>query len=109
VVDFWKVQQEAENGDEQESLARLTPEELARDDLDDPLWEEAARLVILNNQGSTSLIQRRLKVGYARAGRLMDILENKGIVGPAQGSKPREVLVDASWLEAEEVGSGSTR
>jgi S-DNA-T family DNA segregation ATPase FtsK/SpoIIIE len=109
VVEFWKVQQEAEAGDEQESLARLTPEELERDDLDDPLWEEAARLVILNNQGSTSLIQRRLKVGYARAGRLMDILENKGIVGPAQGSKPREVLVDASWLEAEEVGSGSTR
>lgn len=109
IVELWSAQQETEVADEQESMTRLRPEELEREDLDDTLWEEAARLIILNNQGSTSLIQRRLKVGYARAGRLMDILENKGIVGPAQGSKPREVLVDASWLEAEEVGSGSTR
>jgi S-DNA-T family DNA segregation ATPase FtsK/SpoIIIE len=104
-VEFWRAQQETEAVDEQESIPKLTPGELAHEDLDDPLWEEAARLIILNNQGSTSLIQRRLKVGYARAGRLMDILENKGVVGPAQGSKPREVLVDASWLEAEEAGS----
>ena len=49
--------------------------------------------------GSTSGIQRRLKVGYARAGRIMDMLEAKGVVGPPDGSKPREVLIDADGLE----------
>lgn len=72
-------------------------------DVEDSLWEDAARLVILNKQGSTSLVQRRLKVGYARAGRLMDILERKGVVGPPQGSKPRDVLVDASWLQEHDL------
>ena len=54
--------------------------------------------------GSTSSLQRRLKVGYARAGRIMDMLEEKGIVGPPDGSKPREVLLDEQGLaELEEV------
>ncbi|MCS6992021.1 MAG: DNA translocase FtsK [Chitinophagales bacterium] len=59
----------------------------------DELFEEAARLVVQYQQGSTSLIQRRLKLGYNRAGRLMDQLEAAGIVGPNQGSKAREVLI----------------
>jgi S-DNA-T family DNA segregation ATPase FtsK/SpoIIIE len=50
--------------------------------------------------GSTSLLQRRLKVGYARAGRIMDMLEAKGIVGQPDGSKPREVLIDIEELES---------
>ena len=66
---------------------------------DDPLVWEAADIVVSSGLGSTSNIQRRLKVGYARAGRIMDQLENKGVVGPANGSKPREVLVDAMELE----------
>ena len=66
---------------------------------DDPLIWEAAEIVVASNLGSTSNLQRRLKVGYARAGRIMDMLENKGVVGPANGSKPREVLVDAMELE----------
>ncbi len=66
---------------------------------DDPLVWEAADIVVSSGLGSTSNIQRRLKVGYSRAGRIMDMLEEKGIVGPPNGSKPREVLVDAMELE----------
>jgi S-DNA-T family DNA segregation ATPase FtsK/SpoIIIE len=66
------------------------------DDLgdDDPLVWEAADIVVSSGLGSTSTLQRRLKVGYARAGRIMDMLEAKGVVGPPNGSKPREVLLD---------------
>ena len=59
----------------------------------DPLFEEAARAIVVTQQGSTSMIQRRLSIGYNRAGRLMDQLEKAGIVGAAKGSKPREVLI----------------
>jgi S-DNA-T family DNA segregation ATPase FtsK/SpoIIIE len=59
----------------------------------DPLFEEAARLIVVHQQGSTSLIQRKFSIGYNRAGRLMDQLEAAGIVGAAQGSKPRDVLI----------------
>lgn len=59
----------------------------------DALFEEAARLIVAHQQGSTSLIQRKLKLGYNRAGRLVDQLEAAGIVGPFEGSKAREVLI----------------
>ena len=59
----------------------------------DPYFEEAAHAIVLSQQGSTSMIQRRFSIGYNRAGRLMDQLEAAGIVGAAQGSKPREVLL----------------
>ncbi|MEE1287078.1 MAG: DNA translocase FtsK, partial [Bacteroidaceae bacterium] len=58
----------------------------------DPMFEEVARMVVQTQQGSTSMIQRKFSIGYNRAGRLMDQLEVAGIVGPAHGSKPREVL-----------------
>jgi S-DNA-T family DNA segregation ATPase FtsK/SpoIIIE len=58
----------------------------------DALFEEAARLIVAHQQGSTSLIQRRMKLGYNRAGRIIDQLESVGIVGPFEGSKAREVL-----------------
>lgn len=67
---------------------------------DDPLIWEAARIVVESQLGSTSGLQRRLKVGYARAGRIMDMLEEKGVVGPPDGSKPREVLLDEEGLAA---------
>lgn len=66
---------------------------------DDPLVWEAARIVVESQLGSTSSLQRALSVGYARAGRIMDMLEAKGVVGPANGSKPREVLLDKDALE----------
>ena len=74
------------------------------DDVDmdrlDPLFKDAARLIVSSQQGSTSLIQRKFSIGYNRAGRIMDQLEKANIVGPAQGSKPREVLfVDIVALE----------
>ncbi|MCD8202419.1 MAG: DNA translocase FtsK, partial [Prevotella sp.] len=66
----------------------------------DPLFEEAARKIVLTQQGSTSMIQRQFSIGYNRAGRLMDQMEKMGIVGAAQGSKPREVLIqDENSLE----------
>ncbi|MBP3511549.1 MAG: DNA translocase FtsK [Prevotella sp.] len=87
----------------------LTPFELPEPDVDsgdgaggsadfdvqhlDPMFEDAARLIVLNQSGSTSLIQRKFSIGYNRAGRLMDQLEKAGIVGAASGGKPREVLI----------------
>ncbi len=60
----------------------------------DPMFEEAARVIVQHNQGSVSLLQRRLKLGYSRAARIVDQLEQAGIVGPSDGSKAREVIVD---------------
>ena len=59
----------------------------------DPMFEDAARLIVSSQSGSTSLIQRKFSIGYNRAGRLMDQLEKAGVVGAAIGSKPREVLI----------------
>ena len=59
----------------------------------DALFADAARLIVIHQQGSTSLIQRKMKLGYNRAGRLIDQLEAAGIVGPFEGSKAREVLI----------------
>jgi DNA segregation ATPase FtsK/SpoIIIE, S-DNA-T family len=59
----------------------------------DPLFEDAARLIVASQSGSTSLLQRKMKLGYNRAGRLMDQLEAAGVVGPNQGSKVRDVLI----------------
>jgi len=77
-----------------ESGDRLSEVDLSDRDV---LFEEAARLIVLHQQGSTSLIQRKLKLGYNRAGRLIDQLEAAGIVGPFEGSKAREVLVSDEY------------
>lgn len=103
VVSF--IRDQAEPDYHNEILSQVVPgqpsagggADVAEDD--DPLVWEAAQIVVDSQLGSTSGLQRRLKVGYARAGRIMDMLEAKGVVGPPEGSKPREVLLDKDGLE----------
>ncbi len=104
VVDF--IRDQAEPDYHEEILSAVVPSQPgggasrgSEDDGDDPLVWEAAQIVVETRLGSTSGLQRRLKVGYARAGRIMDMLEAKGVVGPPDGSKPREVLIDEDGLE----------
>lgn len=105
VVEF--IRSQAEPDYHEEILSQVVPGQPGAqggagadpDDPYDPLIWEAAQIVVDSQLGSTSGLQRRLKVGYARAGRIMDMLETKGVVGPPDGSRPREVLLDTEGLE----------
>jgi S-DNA-T family DNA segregation ATPase FtsK/SpoIIIE len=67
---------------------------------EDPLLQDAVSIVVSSGQASTSMLQRRLKLGYARAARVMDQMEERGIIGPSEGSKPRRVLITKDeWME----------
>jgi S-DNA-T family DNA segregation ATPase FtsK/SpoIIIE len=110
VVEFWRAQGTAEYEqkfleppqDEREGAAGGADGEATGDD-NDPLFNDAVRLVIEFGKASTSLLQRRLRIGYGRAAHLIDLMERDGIVGAADGPKPREVLKRPSWIsEVEE-------
>ena len=85
--------------------AEEIPVFLDRSDIDeipedrDSLFDEAVQVVLEHQQASTSFLQRRMKVGYSRAARLMDELERAGIVGPAEGAKPRDILIESEEIE----------
>ncbi len=109
VVDFWKAQATPEydqsfliappSDDEGEGAADAEPPS----DDQDPLYEEAVRLVLQMGKASTSTLQRHLRLGYGRAARILDMMQRDGIIGPPDGSKPREVLKRPDWLHEVEV------
>lgn len=103
LVDFWRKQGAPQYLEEFQDLpqdtGRETQEDEAYIDVPDEFFKEAVRIILENNQASVSILQRKLKIGYARAGRLIDIMERRGIVGPFAGSKQRELLVGWDYLE----------
>jgi len=110
VVEFWRTQATAEY---EEKFLQAPKEERAAGEsgveseegeaIDDPMYNDAVRLVVEFGKASTSLLQRRLRIGYGRAAHLIDLMEQDGIVGAADGPKPREVLKRPDWIsEVEE-------
>ena len=106
VVSWVKSQKDAEYNpaviEEQKSLVNNNENEFGEDE---DLIMSAKELVVRSQLGSTSMLQRKLRVGFARAGRLMDILESQGIVGPSEGSKAREVLISIEEFESSNLTS----
>jgi S-DNA-T family DNA segregation ATPase FtsK/SpoIIIE len=102
VVKFWKAQGEAEyvhgflEGPKEETGKES--DEAPDGDNNDPMYDDAVRLVYEFGKASTSLLQRRLRIGYGRAAHLIDMMYNDGLVGPADGSKPREILKSPNWI-----------
>jgi S-DNA-T family DNA segregation ATPase FtsK/SpoIIIE len=109
VVDFWKSQGAAEYVDgflESPKDERGAMESEGGDsDDDDPMFDDAVRLVFEFGKASTSLLQRRLRIGYGRAAHLIDMMERDGLVGAADGSRPRELLKAPNWLHEVAVGN----
>jgi S-DNA-T family DNA segregation ATPase FtsK/SpoIIIE len=104
LCDFWRSQAKAVYNErlleppKEDSGAGGADGEAGEDEVDDELYQEAVRVVCEMGRASTSTLQRRLRIGYGRAARLIDIMEKDGIVGGADGTKPREVLKKKDWM-----------
>jgi DNA segregation ATPase FtsK/SpoIIIE, S-DNA-T family len=102
VVEFWKQQAEPEY-DKSFLIAPPSDEDENEadefDGVEDPMYHEAVRIVIEMGKASTSTLQRRLRLGYGRAARILDMMQRDGIIGPPDGSRPRDVLKRPDWLE----------
>ncbi|MBI3670952.1 MAG: DNA translocase FtsK [Acidobacteria bacterium] len=104
VCDFWRAQAKAKYNEKlleapkEDGAAAPEPAEPAPEEADDDLYQEAVRIVCEMGRASTSTLQRRLRIGYGRAARLIDIMEKDGIVGPPDGTKPRELLKKKDWM-----------
>ncbi len=108
VTDFWKTQGQAEYVQgfleaPKDAGGRDADMDEEGDDANDELFQDAVRLVLEFGKASTSLLQRRLRIGYGRAAHLIDLMERDGIVGPAEGTKPREILKPPDWLNEMET------
>ncbi len=110
IIDFVTNQQEADYDDVMMNLEVQTEEKeetaksvVVEEDEDDPLYNEIVEFVISTQKASASLLQRKFKLGYNRAARIIDLLEERGIIGPQNGSKPREVLVTLNESASEEI------
>jgi len=100
VVDY--IKKETKTDYDQSAIETVEENSKVKEvDDEDELLDQAIQIIIEENTASVSLLQRKLRVGYARAGRIIDQLESKGVVGPYEGSKPRKVLVDRTYLEGE--------
>jgi S-DNA-T family DNA segregation ATPase FtsK/SpoIIIE len=109
VCDFWRAQAEAKYNEQlleapkDEKTADDSGEAAegaeSGDDVDDDLYQDAVRVVCEMGRASTSTLQRRLRIGYGRAARLIDLMEKDGIVGPADGTRPRELLKNRNWMK----------
>src|SRR5262249_55881609 len=100
--EFWKQQGEADYAEgflesPREERVAMTGTSDGEDE-NDPMFDEAVRLVFKFGKASTSLLQRRLRIGYGRGAHLIDLMERDGLVGPADGSRPRELLKAPGWL-----------
>ncbi|HJY87314.1 MAG TPA: DNA translocase FtsK [Candidatus Acidoferrales bacterium] len=105
VCDFWRAQAKAKYNEQllqppkdDEAVGDAAEAQAPTEEPDDELYQEAVRVVCEMGRASTSTLQRRLRIGYGRAARLIDLMEKDGIVGPAEGTKPRELLKKKDWM-----------
>src|SRR6202522_1139543 len=109
VVEFWKAQGQAEYVEgfleSPKDATKTMDGENGDANEDDPMFDDAVRLVFEFGKASTSLLQRRLRVGYGRAAHLIDLMERDGLVGAADGPRPRELLKAPGWLHEVAVGN----